>query len=942
MSALIERLRAALGAEYDVERELAAGGMGVVFLGRERALDRAVAIKVLRPEQATAVAAERFQREARLLAAVSHSNVVTIHRVGEAGGLFYLVMERLEGTLAERLARGPLPASDVVRIAREVLDGLARVHDRGIVHRDIKPSNIFLRDDGRAVLGDFGIARSLASGDGALTVTGFSPGTPAYMAPEQFATANVGPAADLYALGMVCYEAVTGRRWAGADPRAGEWGGVPSRLRAALERALALEPAARWPDARAMVRALAGSDRAGRGLWAAAGTAAVVMVLALLLLPRGPEEPPAESDVAVLPLAVADGDPGATALLDYLIEGNLTRAFGDSGLRVTPAALTRPWAARRDDVFGSLPAGTWDDLRTRSVVRGRATVTADSMVVEAELVTRDGAVRELTRVTGAAHDQVALGHRVAFAVVRAVRPALATAFVGLPSRDVAAVAAMVSAERAFERDNWAAAETFYERAIALDSSLALAQWGRYNVRRWRRATTMADVEALGAMYARHADAFVGLDRLLIEADLAHTVPERLAIYRSAITRFPYDPYPRLLLGNELFHRGAFADEGLDHAIAALDSAAAANPYVASTYSMLAWALTRRGEPERARLALAAHAEIARAQPEGDFCMGCVLDLAWDERFLPPADAARERTEVFSSPDGPSSLVRAVRLGLSFGLPDAQYAIGEQLAALPDGRMRTIGLTAQALSLLAGGRVAAALARLDDAGRVAGDPEFGFAAAQWRVLLPALGVPGVTEPERAAGRARVEGERDPQRTARANWTLLLDALARGTPDVETHRQVLHAAPGATGLRALSDALVLAAQGDTTRALALTDSLRHHVLAASVEDPMQRAVLFLRRGEWLARREPEAADAAWAWYENADLAGWPDGHPQAAELDWALETFARVQRARLARASRGPAAACRFLPDAVARWAGADAAYRPLRDELSAWMAACARS
>jgi len=237
MSALIERLRAALGAEYDVERELAAGGMGVVFLGRERALDRAVAIKVLRPEQATAVAAERFQREARLLAAVSHSNVVTIHRVGEAGGLFYLVMERLEGTLAERLARGLLPASDVVRIAREVLDGLARVHDRGIVHRDIKPSNIFLRDDGRAVLGDFGIARSLASGDGALTATGFSPGTPAYMAPEQFASADVGPVADLYALGMVCYEAMTGRRWAGMDPVVGDWRGIPSRPRRSRARA---------------------------------------------------------------------------------------------------------------------------------------------------------------------------------------------------------------------------------------------------------------------------------------------------------------------------------------------------------------------------------------------------------------------------------------------------------------------------------------------------------------------------------------------------------------------------------------------------------------------------------------------------------------------------------------------------------------------------------
>jgi hypothetical protein len=109
MSPLIERVRAALGAEYEVERELAAGGMGVVFLGRERALERAVAIKILRPEQATAIAAERFQREAKLLAAVTHPNVVTIHRVGEAGGLFFLVMERLEAPWPTASAAAPCP-----------------------------------------------------------------------------------------------------------------------------------------------------------------------------------------------------------------------------------------------------------------------------------------------------------------------------------------------------------------------------------------------------------------------------------------------------------------------------------------------------------------------------------------------------------------------------------------------------------------------------------------------------------------------------------------------------------------------------------------------------------------------------------------------------------------------------------------------------------------
>jgi serine/threonine-protein kinase len=158
MAAVLERLRVALAPDYELERELGGGGMGVVFLARDPALDRRVAIKVIRPELATARATERFLREAKLLAQLKHPNIMPVHRAGEAGGFAYYVMDYCEGeTLEDRFARGPLSRGEAVRIGRDLLDGLDAVHRAGLIHRDVKPSNVFLVDR-RAVLGDFGPA----------------------------------------------------------------------------------------------------------------------------------------------------------------------------------------------------------------------------------------------------------------------------------------------------------------------------------------------------------------------------------------------------------------------------------------------------------------------------------------------------------------------------------------------------------------------------------------------------------------------------------------------------------------------------------------------------------------------------------------------------------------------------------------------------------------
>ena len=253
LDVLAERLRRALTSEYDVERELASGGMGSVFLAHDLALDRPVAIKIMRPELSTAPAAERFLQEARILANLHHPNVVQVHRVGEADGLFYYVMEYVAGeTLETRLRRGPLPPVEALKVGRDLLDGLEAAHRAGIIHRDLKPANILLVW-GRALLADFGIARA-ATRPSYRTAPGALVGTPGYMAPEQEAGAEVTPAADIYAAAAVLYEAFTGRVWSSA---AGvDWTGVPGRVAHILKRGLAPSPEARWPDAATFRRAL--------------------------------------------------------------------------------------------------------------------------------------------------------------------------------------------------------------------------------------------------------------------------------------------------------------------------------------------------------------------------------------------------------------------------------------------------------------------------------------------------------------------------------------------------------------------------------------------------------------------------------------------------------------------------------------------------------------
>jgi len=209
-----EHLRAALADRYEIEREIGSGGMATVYLAEDLKHRRKVAVKVLRPELAASLGVERFVREIEIAANLTHPHILPLFDSGEADGFLYYVMPFIEGeSLHDRLVREKkLSVPDAVRITDQVASALSHAHERGLVHRDIKPENILLAGD-QAVVADFGIARAVeAAGGERLTGTGIAVGTPTYMSPEQAAgDKNVDGRCDVYALGCVVYEMVSGR-----------------------------------------------------------------------------------------------------------------------------------------------------------------------------------------------------------------------------------------------------------------------------------------------------------------------------------------------------------------------------------------------------------------------------------------------------------------------------------------------------------------------------------------------------------------------------------------------------------------------------------------------------------------------------------------------------------------------------------------------------------
>ena len=417
MSLVFERLRTALAPGIELERELASGGMGDIYVGRDTVLDRRVAIKVLKPEYATAVAAERFMREAQSAARLSHPNVVRVYHPDTADGFLYFTMEMIAGeTLNTRLTRGPLSAAETAALGRDVLAALGAAHAQSIIHRDVKPSNIFL-DDGRAKLGDFGIARVLETTDPTLTTPGKPIGTPTYMSPEQSRGEPVTPASDIYSAGLVLFESLTGRRWpAGLPPDEGDWSDVPGGLRRALKRALQVAPTKRWPDAGSFAEALP----VGRGKWGPVVMAALGLAAIVYLAIRFWPSPPPRYDLSLFPFETA-------GLADTTVGRSVTRAT-EWYFRRLPSLSLEPRASATQRWLGSSlpPAKRLTELTTAAHARFGAwgLVRSGGAILEVDVsVVNDRGEPVLHAVIeGDPADHVALGDRVGERIVGAMTP----------------------------------------------------------------------------------------------------------------------------------------------------------------------------------------------------------------------------------------------------------------------------------------------------------------------------------------------------------------------------------------------------------------------------------------------------------------------------------------------------------------------------------------
>ncbi len=285
------RLAAALEGRYRIERELGQGGMATVYLADDLKHERRVALKVLKPELAAVVGAERFLAEIKTTANLQHPHILPLFDSGEADSFLFYVMPYVEGeTLRDRLEREhQLPVADAVQIAKDVAEALAYAHGHGVIHRDIKPANILIHS-GRPVISDFGIALAVGvAGEGRLTETGLSLGTPHYMSPEQATgDTHIGPATDIYALGCVLYEMLVGEPpYTGSTPQAilgriitesptpttRHRPLVPAHIEAAVDVALEKVPADRFAGATEFAKAL-GDPGFRHGARAAVGEAA--------------------------------------------------------------------------------------------------------------------------------------------------------------------------------------------------------------------------------------------------------------------------------------------------------------------------------------------------------------------------------------------------------------------------------------------------------------------------------------------------------------------------------------------------------------------------------------------------------------------------------------------------------------------------------------------
>ncbi len=641
-----DALQQALGPNYVIERELGGGGMSRVFVAQDKSLDRKVVVKVMAPEIAGPLSAERFKLEIMVSAGLQHPNIIGVISAGEADGVPFFVMPYVEGeSLRALLKREPkLPARQAASILRDVARALAFAHERGVIHRDIKPGNVLLTA-GAATLADFGVAKAVTAAKrpeadaDPLTSVGMSLGTPAYMAPEQIAgDADIDHRADLYALGAMAYEMLAGQppfadraarqvlaaHLTEAPPPLGDFAKeLPSSLVALVERCLEKDPKDRPVTAEEVAASLEEAvvstepisltglpiRRWRRGkrnaVLGATGVAVVLVIAALMRVLAGGGGPPPGS-VAVLPFVNVGGDTTDLYFTDGMSDEIISALSRVQGLRV--ASRTASFAFRN----ANLPAGEiGETLNVSAILEGTVRRRGDRLRVTAQLVSTDDGLalwsetydrdmQELFTVQDelAAAIASALGSTIGVVAPVATTPERTT--------DLAAYDLYLQGRFQFERrgeDALLRALDYYQEAVAHDDRFAAAYAGIADVYAQLPLYTSLSGDSLRPLALAAVDRALALDSNLAGAYAARGTVRNsaweweLAVqdFERAIELDPNDMSTRQWYGENLLLTGNTAA-----AIEQLGVAVQLDPFAPIPRALMALALGIAGDADRAR------------------------------------------------------------------------------------------------------------------------------------------------------------------------------------------------------------------------------------------------------------------------------------------------------------------------------------------------------
>jgi serine/threonine protein kinase/tetratricopeptide (TPR) repeat protein len=478
MDPLQSRLNAALAGRYTLDRELGQGGMAVVFLANDLRHDRQVALKVLRPEISAEIGAERFLREIKMAAGLTHPHILPVFDSGEADGLLFYVMPSMQGrSLREKLDKEKqLPLSEALRLTREVASALDYAHRHNVVHRDIKPENILLHE-GAAMVADFGIGKALTGEGKSITQTGLAVGTPAYMSPEQSAgELGTDGRSDLYSLGCVLYEMLTGeppftgvtpqaiiaKRFVSPIPKVRTTRDVPEAVDNVVSRVLARTPVDRYPTAADFAEALRSIAREGTGA---------------VRLTSDPQRAGPKA-IAVLPLKNMSADPENEYFADGMTE-EIINALGKlPGIHVASRTSSFAFKGKEVDV-----REIGEKLGVTSVLEGSVRKVGNKIRITAQLINVENGYHLWNETYDRQLEDVfAVQDEISKAIVDALKLRLTAeqAQVAAPTKNLEAYTLYLKGRFFFAKLSEPALRRsldLFQQALALDPALARAYAG---------------------------------------------------------------------------------------------------------------------------------------------------------------------------------------------------------------------------------------------------------------------------------------------------------------------------------------------------------------------------------------------------------------------------------------------------------------------------------